>query len=56
MPYDQIVKTLREHLKPNKLMERYKFKELRQSPTETILEYLAAMKKIAILTVHLKVS
>lgn len=50
MSYEKIIKTLKKTFKTetNKLTERYKFKERRQSPTESVMEYLAVLKKIVI--------
>lgn len=49
LTYDELVKLVREHLqpKPSIMAERYRFRQRRQAADETIVQYLAALKKLA---------
>lgn len=49
-PYAELVKLVQEHLcpKPSEAIERCKFNLARQDPTETVAEFSARLKKIAI--------
>ena len=46
--YDQVVKTLKAHFKPKKLLiiERYNFHQRKQSASETIPQYVAALRAL----------
>ena len=48
--FETLVKTLEEHFqpKPNSISKRYAFSQRAQQPTETIAQYLAALRKLAI--------
>lgn len=49
LTYDELVKLVQEHLqpKPSIMAERYKFRQRRQAYDESIVQYLAALKKLA---------
>ena len=46
---DDLAKTMKDHLQPtpNVIMERYKFKEIKEELGEGIKEYIAKLKKLA---------
>ena len=48
--FETLVKTLEEHFqpKPNSISKRYALSQRAQQPTETIAQYLAALRKLAI--------
>ena len=48
--YDQIVEIMNEHLnpKPSEVMERFNFNQARQEATETVAEFTAKLKKLAL--------
>lgn len=47
--YDELVATLKDHLKPKPLViaERFKFHRRNQGETETVAEYMAELRKLA---------
>lgn len=49
LSYDQLVTLVQEHLqpKPSIMAERYRFRQRRQAIGESIVQYLAALKKLA---------
>ena len=49
MKYDEICSALKKHFKPKPLViaERFRFYKKNQSPTESVLQYIAELKKLA---------
>ncbi|XP_076660799.1 uncharacterized protein LOC143364225 [Halictus rubicundus] len=48
--YDQIVEIMNEHInpKPSEVMERFNFNQAKQAETETVAEFAARLKKLAL--------